>query len=131
MAQSRLQAVYDHLRGSNLSKIQSKSPDDGASYLRRMNAFATLIRLTFLTSEITSLVVITAALRTPLCKSKKGQYKDTSSDELLLSLFKATRKNIGIDPALIDDMCVPISPFPLRGSLSYCPADEPTLTSAP
>lgn len=26
---TRLQAVYDHLRGSNLSKVTSKNPDDG------------------------------------------------------------------------------------------------------
>lgn len=51
-------------------------------------------------------VVITATLRTPLCKAKKGQFKDTSSNELLVSLFQATKRNIGIDPALIGDMCV-------------------------
>lgn len=49
-------------------------------------------------------VVVTSAFRTPLCKFKKGQFKDTSSDELLLSLFEATRENINIDPALIGDM---------------------------
>jgi len=78
MAQ-RLQAVYDHLRGSNLSKLQAKNPDD---------------------------VVITAAFRTPLCKAKKGQFKDTGSDELLISLFKAARSKIGVDPGVIGDICV-------------------------
>lgn len=80
---SRLQAVYDHLKastsGSGVSKVSSKSPDD---------------------------VVVTAAYRTALCKAKKGQFKDTTSDELLLSLFKATRETMGIDPALIQDICL-------------------------
>ena len=74
---NRLQAVVDHLRGTSLSKHQAKNPDD---------------------------VVITTALRTPLCKARKGSFKDTSSDELLISLFKAAKSSIGIDPALIGDM---------------------------
>lgn len=49
-------------------------------------------------------VVITAAFRTPLCKAKKGQFKDTGSDELLISLFKAARSKIGVDPGVIGDM---------------------------
>lgn len=50
------------------------------------------------------LVVVTAAFRTPLCKARKGGYKDTSSDELLLELFKAAKANIGIDAGIIGDM---------------------------
>lgn len=52
------------------------------------------------------LVVVTAAFRTPLCKARKGGYKDTSSDELLLELFKAAKANIGIDAGIVGDMYV-------------------------
>ncbi|KAG8994267.1 hypothetical protein FRB93_001637 [Tulasnella sp. JGI-2019a] len=51
-------------------------------------------------------VVITMAVRSPLCKAKKGAFKDTRSDELLTSVFKAVIKKAGIDPALIGDICV-------------------------
>lgn len=91
----RLQAVYDHLRGSSYSKLQTKSPDDGARNSRRPHSDTLISSCT---------VVITAAFRTPLCKSRKGQFKDTGSDELLISLFKAARSKIGIDPAVIGDM---------------------------
>lgn len=88
MAQSRLQSVVNHLTGgssststtsSGLAKLQVKHADD---------------------------VVITSALRMPLCKAGKGGYKDTSSDELLLELFKAAKANIGIDAGTIGDICV-------------------------
>ncbi|KIM34527.1 hypothetical protein M408DRAFT_325904 [Serendipita vermifera MAFF 305830] len=51
-------------------------------------------------------VVITMAIRSPMCKAKKGGYKDMRSDELLTSMFKATLGQIQIDPALIEDICV-------------------------
>ncbi|KAG8835390.1 hypothetical protein FRC20_007290, partial [Serendipita sp. 405] len=33
-------------------------------------------------------VVITMAIRSPMCKAKKGGFKDTRSDELMTSMFK-------------------------------------------
>lgn len=51
-------------------------------------------------------VVITLAVRSPLCKARKGGFKDTRSDELLTALFKATIERSGIDPKLIEDICV-------------------------
>ncbi|THH10155.1 hypothetical protein EW145_g1517 [Phellinidium pouzarii] len=51
-------------------------------------------------------VVITLAVRSPLCKARKGGFKDTGSDELLAAMFNAVLARSGIDPALIEDICV-------------------------
>ncbi|KAG8710538.1 hypothetical protein FRC09_000084 [Ceratobasidium sp. 395] len=51
-------------------------------------------------------VVLTLALRTPLCKAKKGGLKDTPSDVLLVGLLKAVKERCGIDPGLIEDIAV-------------------------
>ncbi|KAI1789798.1 3-ketoacyl-CoA thiolase [Ganoderma leucocontextum] len=51
-------------------------------------------------------VVITLAIRSPLCKAKKGGLKDTKSDEILYEIFKQTIARSSIDPALIQDVTV-------------------------
>ncbi|KAH7106779.1 3-ketoacyl-CoA thiolase [Auriculariales sp. MPI-PUGE-AT-0066] len=51
-------------------------------------------------------VVITFARRTPLTKAKKGGFKDTRSDELLVSMLRAVVTHSGIDPACIQDIAV-------------------------
>ncbi|KAH9944203.1 3-ketoacyl-CoA thiolase [Epithele typhae] len=51
-------------------------------------------------------VVITMAIRSPLCKAKKGGFKDTRSDELLYEIFKHSVAHSNIDPALIGDITV-------------------------
>ncbi|CEL54679.1 hypothetical protein RSOLAG1IB_07213 [Rhizoctonia solani AG-1 IB] len=51
-------------------------------------------------------VVLTLALRTPMCKAKKGGLKDTPSDVLLVGMLKAVRERSGINPALVEDIAV-------------------------
>ncbi|EJU00192.1 thiolase [Dacryopinax primogenitus] len=51
-------------------------------------------------------VVITLAIRSPLCKSWKGALKDTRSDELLTSMLKATISRMQIPPGMVQDICV-------------------------
>ncbi|KAG6862451.1 hypothetical protein C0995_011891 [Termitomyces sp. Mi166 len=60
-------------------------------------------------------VVITMAIRSPLCKAKKGGFRDAKTDELLLEMFKAPASDLngqqsiahsGIDPSLVGDICV-------------------------
>ncbi|KAG8890916.1 hypothetical protein FRB98_002936 [Tulasnella sp. 332] len=76
----RLRQLKSHLTSSaGIVALEAKRPDD---------------------------IVITMAVRSPLCKSKKGAFKDTRSDELLTSVFKAVVKKSRIDPALIGDICV-------------------------
>ena len=51
-------------------------------------------------------VVITLAIRSPLCKARKGGFKDTRSDELLTEMYKAVITRAGFDVKLIEDICV-------------------------
>jgi acetyl-CoA acyltransferase 1 len=51
-------------------------------------------------------VVITLAIRTPLCKEKKGGFKDTDLDGILLKLLQEVVKRSNIEPHLVEDICV-------------------------
>jgi len=51
-------------------------------------------------------VVITMAIRSPLCKAKKGGFKDMRSDELLTEMFRKAINHSRIDPEIIEDICV-------------------------
>ncbi|KAH9809692.1 Thiolase, N-terminal domain-containing protein [Melampsora americana] len=75
----RIHQIINHVRGTPLSRLQAKSPDD---------------------------IVITMALRTPMCKAKKGGFKDMTSDELLLSTLRATIDRIQIPPEQIEDITI-------------------------
>jgi len=44
--------------------------------------------------------VIISALRTPICKAKRGGLKDTPADDLLATVLKATLQQTGIEPAV-------------------------------
>jgi hypothetical protein len=67
------------------------------------------LRLTFAsfsTSKNADDVVITYARRTALTKAGKGGFKDTGLDTLLFKLLKEVVKEIKIDPALVEDICL-------------------------
>ncbi|KAJ5671178.1 hypothetical protein N7507_000305 [Penicillium longicatenatum] len=51
-------------------------------------------------------VVITYLARTPLTKARKGGLKDTTIDNLLISLLTTVRENSKIDPNLVEDVSV-------------------------
>ena len=51
-------------------------------------------------------VVITLAARTPLAKAHKGGFKDTSLEYMMYAMLKAVREKSGLDPALVEDICV-------------------------
>lgn len=94
--QQRLNAVAGQLTpASPRQRILSKNPDD---------------------------VVITYLARTPLTKARKGGFKDTLVDDLLISLLTAVRENSKIDPNLVEDVCVgnclaPASPYIARSAV--------------
>ncbi|PPQ62976.1 hypothetical protein CVT24_006081 [Panaeolus cyanescens] len=79
----RVKQLAAHLAGNSptggLNALQAKNPDD---------------------------VVITLALRSPLCKAKKGGFKDARTDELMLEMFKIVAARSGVEPAAIGDVCV-------------------------
>ncbi|KAI1497761.1 3-ketoacyl-CoA thiolase-like protein [Biscogniauxia marginata] len=80
MATERVSSILKHLSpGSPLASVTSKNPDD---------------------------VVITLAVRTPLCKGKKGGFKDTSLEYLMYAILKATRERLGFSPDLVEDICM-------------------------
>ncbi|KAA6406905.1 MAG: 3-ketoacyl- thiolase 1 [Lasallia pustulata] len=81
MATQRLNTILNHLTPakSGLSAITQKSPDD---------------------------VVITLAIRTPLCKSFKGGFKDTPLDYIIYSLLQKVIHKSRIDPQLVEDICL-------------------------
>ncbi|RAH46880.1 putative peroxisomal 3-ketoacyl-coA thiolase (Kat1) [Aspergillus brunneoviolaceus CBS 621.78] len=51
-------------------------------------------------------IVITFAARTPLTKARKGGLKDTTLDNLLISLLTSIREKSNLDPNLVEDVCV-------------------------
>ncbi|PFH54817.1 hypothetical protein AMATHDRAFT_134047 [Amanita thiersii Skay4041] len=51
-------------------------------------------------------VVITMAIRSPLCKARKGGFKDARTDELMLEMYKQAIAHSHIDPKLVGDICV-------------------------
>jgi len=51
-------------------------------------------------------VVITMAIRSPMCKAKKGGFKDMRSDELLTEMFRQAIARSTIDPGLLGDITV-------------------------
>ncbi|KAI1349490.1 Thiolase, N-terminal domain-containing protein [Xylaria sp. FL0043] len=80
MAAERVSSLLKHLSPNNpVAAITSKSPDD---------------------------VVITLAIRTPLCKGRKGGFKDTSLEYIMYAILKATRERMGFPPELVEDICM-------------------------
>lgn len=51
-------------------------------------------------------VVICAAVRTPFTRAKKGGFKDTCPEDLLVAVFKAVVARSGVDPALVEEIQV-------------------------
>lgn len=51
-------------------------------------------------------IVITYAARTPLTKAGKGGFKDTSLEYMVYALLEKVRERSGVDPALVEDICL-------------------------
>ncbi|KAF4723753.1 3-ketoacyl-CoA thiolase, peroxisomal, partial [Perkinsus olseni] len=49
-------------------------------------------------------VVICAALRTALCKAKKGLFRDTFPEDMISPLLRAAIERTGVDPRTIGDI---------------------------
>ncbi|KAK8217153.1 hypothetical protein M8818_001405 [Zalaria obscura] len=81
MAAERLGSVLRQLTPgkSPLETLQQKNPDD---------------------------VVITLAIRTPLCKATKGGLKDTPLDGIVFKMLEQVVKRARIDPQMVEDICL-------------------------
>ncbi|KAF4551935.1 3-ketoacyl-CoA thiolase-like protein 1 [Elsinoe fawcettii] len=77
----RLQSVVRQLTGTKrpIDVIQEKHPDD---------------------------IVVTLAIRTPLTKGKKGGFKDTLLDGLMLKMLEQVVRKANLDPQMVEDVCV-------------------------
>ncbi|KAK3349922.1 Thiolase, N-terminal domain-containing protein [Lasiosphaeria hispida] len=51
-------------------------------------------------------IVVTACLRTAITKGGKGQFKDTPAADLMAGALKAIIDRSGINPGLVEDICV-------------------------
>ncbi|EPZ32623.1 thiolase [Rozella allomycis CSF55] len=51
-------------------------------------------------------VVIVSSVRTPICRAKRGPFKDTHQEELLAVVLKAVVEKVGLNKALVDDIIV-------------------------
>lgn len=51
-------------------------------------------------------VVITLAIRTPLCKAKKGGLKDTPLDGLVFKILEQVVRKSNLDPQMVEDICL-------------------------
>ncbi|XP_039032571.1 3-ketoacyl CoA thiolase 1, peroxisomal-like [Hibiscus syriacus] len=51
-------------------------------------------------------IVIVAACRTPICKSKRGGFKDTPADDLLAPVLKALIDGTKVNPSKVGDIVV-------------------------
>lgn len=51
-------------------------------------------------------IVITLAIRSPLCRSGKGGLKDVTLDGLVFRILEQVRTRSKIDPELVEDICL-------------------------
>ncbi|OMJ17420.1 3-ketoacyl-CoA thiolase A, peroxisomal [Smittium culicis] len=81
MASARLEQISSHLSGttSQGTQIGVKKPDD---------------------------VVIVSCVRTPICRARKGLFKDTKHEYLLSVALKAVTERVNLDKSLVKDIVV-------------------------
>ncbi|XP_044151666.1 3-ketoacyl-CoA thiolase, peroxisomal [Bufo gargarizans] len=58
------------------------------------------------TSDRSQDIVVVHGRRTPICKAKRGGFKETTPDELLSSVMTAVLKDLNLRPELLGDICV-------------------------
>jgi hypothetical protein len=97
MAERVRQIASQFMASSGKAALERKSPDDGefGRILTCSEGGATRLGSFEADSVVGGRylkVVVTMAIRTPLCKSRKGGFKDTRSDELLTETFRVRRR---------------------------------------
>ncbi|ETN36968.1 uncharacterized protein HMPREF1541_07956 [Cyphellophora europaea CBS 101466] len=59
-----------------------------------------------ITQQLPDDVVITLAVRTPMCKAGRGGLKDTTLDTLVFKILEQVRIRSNVEPALVEDICL-------------------------
>eukprot|EP00887_Chlorella_sp_A99_P006474 scaffold3.g6474.t1 len=95
---NRQRVLLEHLRGGGPAQQECAgvachptSAGDSAAYERR--------------SVSLDDVVIVSAVRTALCKAKRGGFKDTPVDDLVAAVLAETIRRTGVEPEAIGDVC--------------------------
>ena len=78
-AKDRLTGLISHLTAQGKDALTAQNPDD---------------------------VVICAAVRTPITRAKKGGFKDTCPEDLLVAVFKGVVERSGVDINLVEEIQV-------------------------
>eukprot|EP00249_Psilotum_nudum_P008017 c20988_g1_i1 orf=1-300(-) len=97
-ARARQQILLEHLRPSTTPKSSTELvasiclAGDSAAY-ERGTGFG-------------DDVVVVAAYRTPLCKFKRGGFKDTFPEDLLAPVLRAVVERTGVNPKEVGDIVV-------------------------
>ncbi|KAM3708473.1 hypothetical protein ACJW31_02G099400 [Castanea mollissima] len=106
---NRQRVLLEHLRPSSSSSFvygtdsssSSSSPPISASACAAGDSAAY-----HRTSVFGDDVVIVAAYRTPICKAKRGGFKDTHADDLLAPVLKAVIEKSNVNPSEVGDIVV-------------------------
>ncbi|KAL4643787.1 hypothetical protein ACB092_02G117100 [Castanea dentata] len=108
IAINRQRVLLEHLRPSSSSSFvygtdssSSSSPPISASACAAGDSAAY-----HRTSVFGDDVVIVAAYRTPICKAKRGGFKDTHADDLLAPVLKAVIEKSNVNPSEVGDIVV-------------------------
>ncbi|KAK9734105.1 hypothetical protein RND81_04G115500 [Saponaria officinalis] len=99
-AMNRQKVLLDHLRPP------SSSNHNYEAFLSATNCAAGDSSSYHRTSAFGDDIVIVAAYRTPLCKAKRGAFKDTFADDLLAPVLKAVIEKTNVNPAEVGDIVV-------------------------
>ncbi|XP_074302572.1 3-ketoacyl-CoA thiolase 2, peroxisomal-like [Silene latifolia] len=97
---NRQKVLLDHLRPP------SSSDHNYEAFLSASNCAAGDSASYHRTSAFGDDVVIVAAYRSPLCKAKRGAFKDTYPDDILAPVLKALIEKTNVNPAEVGDIVV-------------------------
>ncbi|KAL8494302.1 hypothetical protein ACS0TY_025197 [Phlomoides rotata] len=92
---NRQRILLDHLR-----------PNSSSSHQNSQSHLSPSICLAGENAAYGDDIVIVAALRTAICKAKRGGFKDTLPDDLLASVLKALVERTNLNPAEVGDIVV-------------------------
>lgn len=98
---NRQRVLLDHLRPSSSLSHQTRESSLSASVCLAGDSAAY-----HRTAAFGDDVVIVAAYRTAICKSKRGGFKDTLPDDLLASVLKAVVEKTNLNPNEVGDIVV-------------------------
>ncbi|CAI0380399.1 unnamed protein product [Linum tenue] len=103
---NRQRILLDHLRPSSSSSDHAHGSALSVSSLSASACMAGDSAAYQRNSVFGDDVVIVAAHRTALCKSKRGSFKDTFADDLLAPVLKAVIERTNLNPSEVGDIVV-------------------------